>query len=51
MLNFSIFSKAPLTNDDKILINILHLGKDYSAVQMMREFPEKLEQKYALRTS
>jgi len=49
MLNFSIFSKAPLTNDDKVLINILHLGKDYSTVQMMREFPaKKLEQKYAL---
>ena len=41
MLNFSIFSKAPLTNDDKILINILHLGKDYRAVQMMRKFPAK----------
>jgi len=28
---------APLTNDDKILIKILHLGK----VQMTREFPAR----------
>jgi len=32
---------APLTNDDNILIKILHLGKGYSAVQMTREFPAR----------
>jgi len=32
---------APLTNYDKILIKILHLEKDYSAVQMIREFPAR----------
>jgi len=29
---------APLTNDDKILIKILHSENGCSAVQMMREF-------------
>jgi len=28
-----------LTNDDKILIKLLHFEKGYSAVQMTREFP------------
>jgi len=32
---------APWTNDDKILITILHLEMGYSAVQMMHEFPAR----------
>jgi len=32
---------APLTDDDKILIKILHLEKGYSAVHMTCAFPAR----------
>ena len=30
-----------MTNDDKILMKILHLEKGYGTLQMMREFPAR----------
>ena len=41
---------APLINDNKILIKILHLEKGYSASDDVWISSKKLEQKYALQS-
>jgi hypothetical protein len=39
---------APLTQEDRILIKILRIEKEYNAYEMLTEFPARKWNKYAL---